>query len=132
VSKKCSGNRVIWHKGTPSKNPGDRSIRRLTRWEKHTLFEGRPDLDPSKGGGFDMGKWMNGEEQEEDPYGDDDDEDMLVSESESEDENDEPMNVSNVSSNDSFHDALEAEDERVEKENSGDSSFLMRLMQVGK
>jgi len=106
----------------------------LTRWEKHTLFEDRPDLDPSKEGGFDMNKWMNGEQQEEEEHNEDEDDDMLLSSDEESESEDEPcMDVSVQSSEGDYHDAVdEAEDGRWEKENNRDGSFLQRLMQVGK
>jgi hypothetical protein len=127
----------VWHKGTPSKSNADRSIRRLTRWEKQELFNGRPDLDPTTGGGFDMNKWMNGEEQDVEESESDDD--MILSDEEEEEEEEDDrnaaLNASNASSED-YHDAWDepAEDERCEKENEqrSYSPFLQRLMQVGK
>ena len=72
--KKCSGNRLTWTHDTPTRNRrSERTIRRLTGYEKEGLYGDRPDLNP-KDGYFDMGAWMNGggcqdeEEEEEEDY----------------------------------------------------------------
>ncbi len=107
--KKCSGHRLKWTSETPTRNArSERVIRRLTRNEKKGLYDARPDLDPAKGGVFDMGAWMDGDDQEEDDdYMEDDDLDLM------DEEND-------------YEDAHEDEDQRIEKENR--DSFLDRLL----
>ena len=120
IVKKCSGHRLTWTRDTPTKNRrSERTIRRLTGFEKDHLYDDRPDLNPADGY-FDMGAWMNGggaqEEEEDDYLSDESEEDLLVS-------SDEEMVDIDVEKSDSFHDAMENPSNL-----SGSGSFLERLI----